>query len=155
MVPSFQYNYQYSIYASSQFHFHIACHSFSYWFFIHAYHIFGDPDDADTKAEKDKLKAAIAENPDEVIEFFTKLAQTMYDKLHDRMGSTDYSSAFTVYNDKEMKKEYESYKTKIEEEQKKMNAYIDNWYSKFSKMETALAKMQSKSTAITGMLGGN
>lgn len=120
-----------------------------------AYHIFGDPDDADTKAEKDKLKAAIAENPDEVIEFFTKLSQTMYDKLHDRMGSTDYSSAFTVYNDKEMKKEYESYKTKIEEEQKKMNAYIDNWYSKFSKMETALAKMQSKSTAITGMLGGN
>ena len=120
-----------------------------------AYHIAGDPDDSAVKAEADKLKALIASEPEKVTEFFSKLAQNLYTTLHDKMESTDYSSAFTVYDDKQMKKEYEAYKKKIDEEQEKVNKYIDNWYSKFSAMETALAKMQSKSSAITGMLGGN
>ena len=39
--------------------------------------------------------------------------------------------------------------------EKKLQDYEDKWYSKFSKMETALAKMQSNSSAVTGLLGGS
>ena len=69
------------------------------------------------------------------------------------MSSTDYSSAFTVYNDKEMKKELSDYDSKISDAQDKLNDYLDKWYAKFSKMETAMAKMQSKTDALTNMLG--
>ena len=120
-----------------------------------AYHILGDKEDSSVKGEKDKLNELIASDPEKVADFFSKLAQNLYAELGDRMKASEYSSAFTVYNDKELKTQYEDYKKKIEEEQEKVNKYIDNWYSKFSAMETALAKMQSKSSAITGMLGGN
>ena len=35
----------------------------------------------------------------------------------------------------------------------KLNDYMDRWYSKFSDMEVALAKLDSKSSAISNMLG--
>ena len=60
-----------------------------------------------------------------------------------------------VYDDKKMKSDYDDYKTKISELEKKLNDYEDKWYSKFSKMETALAKLQSNSSAVTGLLGGS
>ena len=44
------------------------------------------------------------------------------------------------------------YHTYLEE---KLNDYEDKWYSKFSKMETALAKLQSNSSAVTSLLGGS
>ena len=34
----------------------------------------------------------------------------------------------------------------------KLNDYEDKWYSKFSKMETALAKLQSNSSAVTSLI---
>ena len=43
----------------------------------------------------------------------------------------------------------------ISELEKKLNDYEDKWYSKFSKMETALAKLQSNSSAVTSLLGGS
>ena len=60
-----------------------------------------------------------------------------------------------VYDDKKMKSDYDDYKTKISELEKKLNDYEDKWYSKFSKMETALAKLQSNSSAVTSLLGGS
>ena len=38
--------------------------------------------------------------------------------------------------------------------EKKLNDYEDMWYKKFSKMETAMAKMQSNTSAVTALLGG-
>lgn len=118
-----------------------------------AYHIDGDPDDVNTKSNGDKLKTAIANDPDTVTEFFSALSKNLYDSLTKQMASTDYSSAFTVYNDKEMKKELTDYDSKISDAQDKLNDYLDKWYAKFSKMETAMAKMQSKTDALTSMLG--
>ena len=54
-----------------------------------------------------------------------------------------------------MKSDYDDYTSKIKELEKKLQDYEDKWYSKFSKMETALAKMQSNSSAVTGLLGGS
>ncbi|MCH5339623.1 MAG: flagellar filament capping protein FliD [Acetatifactor sp.] len=120
-----------------------------------AYHIYGDPDDADVKGENDVLKTMLASDPDAVMNFFSGLGRNLYDKLSDKMaGIKDTSSAFTVYNDKLMQKEYDAYKDKIAKEEDKLNALMDKWYEKFSRMETALAKLQGKSSGLGNLLGG-
>ena len=118
-----------------------------------AYHINGDPDDADVKNYEDKLKKAIATEPDTVIEFFKKLANNLYDTLEDKMAKTDYSSSFTVYNDKQMAIELKEYDSKIATEQKKLNDYIDRWYEKFSQMEVAMGKLNSQQSSISSLFG--
>ena len=50
--------------------------------------------------------------------------------------------------------DYNDYKTKIAEQEQELADYEDKWYEKFSKMETALAKMQSNTNAVTSLLGG-
>lgn len=120
-----------------------------------AFHIDGDPDDGDTSGNADKLKSMISSNPSTVISFFTKLSQDLYDKMSDMSKSVDgYRSYGSFYDDKKMKTDYTDYNTKIAEMEEKLNAYEDSWYKKFSKMETAMAKMQSNTSAITSLLGG-
>lgn len=119
-----------------------------------AYHIDGDADDSSTSKETDVLKAMIAADPDTVTAFFTKLSNKLYNSLTEKMSATTMSSAFTVYNDKQMKSDYESYTEKISKQEEKLNDLIDSWYKKFSAMETALAKLESKNSAISGMFGG-
>ena len=120
-----------------------------------AYHIDGDPDDSNTSGNADVLKGMIASDPDTVISFFTKLSQSLYDKMSDLSKSVDgYRSFGNFYDDKKMQSDYDDYKSKIADLESKLNDYEDKWYSKFSAMETALAKLQSNSSAITGLLGG-
>ena len=120
-----------------------------------AYHINGDKDDATVANEDDTLRAMIAADPEAVQKFFSGLSKNLYDTLTDKMKSVkDTSSAFTVYNDKTMQKEYDDYKDKIAKEETKLNNLIDSWYSKFSAMETAMAKLQSKNNAVASMFGG-
>ena len=119
-----------------------------------AYHINGDKDDASVRNEDDTLRAMIAADPDSVISFFTQLANNVHDDLMNKMSATKLSSALTVYNDKEMKDEYDAYTEKIAKQEEKLNALMDKWYSKFSKMETALSKLESKNNAVSSMFGG-
>ena len=119
-----------------------------------ALHINGDEDDSFVKNKTNTLMASISSNPDMVMEFFTQLSSSMKSKLDELMKSTDYSSAYTVYEDKKMKEEYAEYTKKIAEEEEKLADYEDKWYKKFSAMETAMAKMQSNMSAVTSMLGG-
>lgn len=119
-----------------------------------AYHIAGDPDDASTKNDTDKLKAAIANDPDSVISLFTGLSKNLSKKMQELMTKTEYSSSFTVYEDIRMKDEYDAYTEKIKKQEEKVTALEDKWYAKFSAMETALAKMQSNQSAVASLLGG-
>ena len=119
-----------------------------------AYHINGDPDDADTKAEDDELRKMIANDPDTVMNFFTKLSNNLYDNLTKQMASTTLSSAFTVYNDKLMKEEYKDYTDRIAKEEEKLNNMMDKWYKKFSAMEVAMSKLESRSSSLASILGG-
>ena len=66
-----------------------------------------------------------------------------------------YRSYGSFYDDKKMKEEYDNYTTKIKEAEEKLQDYEDKWYKKFSAMETALAKLQSNSSAVTSLLGGS
>lgn len=119
-----------------------------------AYHINGDEDDTAVKNKDNDLLAMINSDPDTVVAFFTGLSKSLYGKLDDLMKTNAYSSINTVYEDKKMKDDYDAYTTKIKEAEKKLTAYEDKWYKKFSAMETALAKLQSNSSAVTSLLGG-
>lgn len=120
-----------------------------------AYHIFGDEDDEYKKSETNKLKAMISSDPDAVMDFFSQLTKSLYDKTSDLMkGVQDYSSSYTVYEDKKMKSDYDDYTKKIADLEEKLKDYEDKWYAKFSAMETAMAKMQSNASAITSLIGG-
>lgn len=119
-----------------------------------AYHIDGDPDDATTKANEDKLKKMIASDPNTVMDFFTKLSTNLYDDLTKKLAGTTLSSAMTVYNDKVMKEEYNDYTSRIKKEEDKLNAMMDKWYKKFSQMEVAMSKLESRSSSLASILGG-
>ena len=117
------------------------------------YHIDGDPDDSSTSGNGDLLKTAIANDPDKVVNFFTQLSKNLYGKLGDMMKKTNYSSSFTLYDDVSMKEDYDDYTSKIKQQEQKITDFEDRYYKKFSAMETALAKMSSKESAISGLLG--
>lgn len=120
-----------------------------------AYHIAGDPDDADSSGKDDKLKGLIASDPDKVISFFTQLSQSLYTEMNEQSKSVEgYRSFGSFYDDKKMKSDYDDYKTKIKDLEKKLSDYEDKWYAKFAAMETAMAKMQRNASAVTGLLGG-
>lgn len=118
-----------------------------------ALHIFGDSDDDKFSDKENDLKAAIAKNPDQVIELFAAVSKDMYNSLQKTMASTDYRSIYKVYDDKRMKIDYDNYTKKIKEEEKKLNVYEDKWYKKFSAMEVALSKLQSSQNSLASMLG--
>lgn len=121
-----------------------------------AYHIDGDPDDENTSGNADKLKTLIASDPDTVVSFFSALGKELYSSMNKLSSAVEgYRSYGSFYDDKKMKSDYSDYTTKIAEMEQKVNDYEDKWYSKFSKMETALAKMQSNASAISSLLGGS
>lgn len=115
------------------------------------YHIDGNKDDTYTSANTDKLKSMIASDPDTVITFFSQLASQLYKDLGSKMTASSTSSAYTIYNDKQMNTQYSEYNTKISEAENKVTTWEDYYYSKFSAMESALAKMNAQSSSLSGL----
>lgn len=118
-----------------------------------AYHIDGDSDDDTVSGNADKLLAAINEDPDAVMQFFQQLTQDLYSTLGNKMTATSLSSTQTIYNDKEMAKEYSDYTTTISKWEDKVAKIEDSYYKKFSAMEKSLAELQSKTSQLSGLLG--
>lgn len=118
-----------------------------------AYHIDGDADDESTSSNTDKLMAAIIEDPEGVTEFFKKISNDLYDGLGKLMTSTTLRSYGSFYNDKQLETEYKSYTTKISDWDQKVQDIEDSYYKKFSKMESALASLQSQQSSLSGLLG--
>lgn len=119
----------------------------------YAYHIDGDSEDSKTSGNKEKLRAALAEDPDTVIEFLKQVTSGLYSALDEKMKSTAVKSVYTVYNDKEMASEYSNYTSIIKTWTDRVKDMEDAYYKKFSKMESALAKLQSNSSSISSLLG--
>lgn len=118
-----------------------------------AYHIDGDEDDANTSGKTDKLMKAIQENADQVCEFMQRLATNLYSTIDTKMKSTTVSSAYKVYNDKEMDSQLKNYEKLISDWEEKVADKEDYYYKKFSAMETALSKLQSQTNSLSGLLG--
>lgn len=119
-----------------------------------AYHIDGDEDDASTSGNTDKLMSMIATDPDTVMGFFTQLTQGLYEDMGAKMKSTSLRSIYTVYNDKQMASELEDYEDDIEYWEDYLEELEEKYYKQFASMETALAQLQSSSSALSGLLGG-
>ncbi len=118
-----------------------------------AYHIDGDEDDANVSGNADKLMTAITNDPDTVIEFMQGLAGNLYDSIHKKMQTSSLSSIYTVYNDKEMASEYSDYTDLIKKWEEKLQDKEDYYYNKFSSMETALSKLNSQTSSLSGLFG--
>ena len=116
----------------------------------YAYHIDGDSDDSKVSAKKDKLMQALTDDPDTVMEVMKQAASSLYSELDTKMKSTTFSSAYTVYNDKEMASEYSDYTSLIKEWQSKLEDQEDYYYEKFSKMESSLSQLNSTQSSLSG-----
>ena len=119
----------------------------------YAYHIDGDEDDSITSGNTDKLLDMITNNPEDVEEFMKQLTSGLYTALDNKMKSTNLSSAYTIYNDKQMTREYSSYTTQIKAWETKIEDLETRYYKQFSNMETQLAKMQSSTSSLTSLFG--
>ena len=119
----------------------------------YAYHIDGDEDDSITSGNTDKLLDMITNNPEDVEAFMKQLTSGLYTALDNKMKSTNLSSAYTIYNDKQMTKEYSSYTTQIKNWETKIEELENRYYKQFSNMEKQLAKMQSSTSSLTSLFG--
>lgn len=119
----------------------------------YAYHIDGDEDDSNTSGNTDKLLNMITNNPEDVEEFMKQLTSGLYSALDVKMKSTTMSSAYTIYNDKQMTRDYNSYTTQIKNWETKIEDLENRYYKQFSNMEKQLAKMQSSTSSLTSMFG--
>jgi len=117
----------------------------------YSYHIYGDTDDEVYSGKADVLKAKIADDPELVSSFFQELSNKLYDAMNTQMRSTEYSSAYKVYEDKKMQTEYNNYTKKIAELEEKLADAEDRYYKRFGNMETMLSQLESSSSSITAL----
>lgn len=117
------------------------------------YHIDGDADDSAVSGNVDKLRAAIAEDPDTFVSFFSQLTSGVYKELNSKMASSSMSSAYTVYNDKQMTKQYNEYKKDISNWDKKIDKIREKYEKQFAAMEKALSSLNSQQSSLASMLG--
>lgn len=116
-------------------------------------HIKGDEDDDEFADSTNTLMQMLEEDPDTVKEVLSGLASNLYDSLNKKMGTTTLSSALTFYNDKEMASQLSDYKKEISDWESKLSDMEEKYYSQFSAMETALAKIQSQQNTLLSYLG--
>ena len=117
-------------------------------------HISGDPDDSTFSNDTNKLMQSLESDPDIVAEVLSKTFSNLYKEVDKNIKAIpNVRSAFTFYNDKLMTNQQTEYKKKIAELDKKVTELENKYYKQFSAMETAMAKLQSQSNALAGMLG--
>lgn len=116
-------------------------------------HIKGDEDDDEFADSTNTLMKMLEEDPDTVKEVLSGLASNLYDSLNKKMSTSTMSSALTFYNDKEMASQLSDYKKEISNWESKLSDMEEKYYSQFSAMETALAKLQSQQNILSSYLG--
>lgn len=117
-------------------------------------HIHGNKEDATYPDKEDKLMKALTDNPDTAIQALSGIFKNLYDNMTEKMSSIpNVRSIYTFYNDKLMDKEQTDYKKRVTTLEEKLTAMENKYYKQFSAMETALAKLQSQSNSLAGLLG--
>ena len=117
------------------------------------YHIYGDTEDAVYADKDDKLKKALEEDPDVVVNVLSEIFEKLRNTMNDKMAGSKVSSSLTFYSDIKMKDDLKDYEKQIKEWETKLANMEEAYYSKFTKMETALAKLQSQSNSLSGLFG--
>lgn len=116
-------------------------------------HIYGDKDDSVYADKDDKLKKALSEDPDAVINVLTGIFSNLKDTMSKKMAGNKMSSALTFYNDIKMKEDLKQYEKDIKSWEDRLASMEDAYYKKFTAMETALAKLQSQQNSLAGLFG--
>lgn len=111
-------------------------------------HLAGDEDDAEYASKTNKLKNLIEEDPDKVMNILAGVTSNLYQTMTKKMKSTTLNSYQKLYNDKTMKKQSESYDDEIDKLKEKLESVQDKYYQQFSKMETALSKLNSTASSL-------
>lgn len=117
------------------------------------YHIYGDADDSVYADKDDKLKKALEEDPDAVVNVLSDIFGNLRKTMSDKMAGSKVSSTQTFYSDIKMKDDIKDYEKQIKEWETKLADMEDAYYRKFTAMETALAKLQSQQSSLSGLLG--
>lgn len=120
----------------------------------YAYHIDGNPDDPSSSGKPDVLRGMIATDPNAVMDFFNGLAKNMYSQMQKIMAKSETSSYNKVYNDVTLQEEYDDYKKKIAAQEERLKKLEDRYYTKFTRMEKAMAKLNSSTNSFASLLGG-
>lgn len=118
------------------------------------FHIYGDTDDAVYAGKDDKLKKALEEDPETVTNVLSGIFSNLRQVMSDKMAGSKTSSALTFYSDIKMKEDLKDYEEQIDDWEDRLASMEDAYYSKFTAMETALAKLQSQQSSLSGLLGG-
>ena len=101
--------------------------------------------------DESKFQEELEKNPDKVNKLIKAVGTDLYEKLTQDSKSTSMRSIYTFYNDKEMKKQLESYKKKLDDWDQKIAKMEDKYYKQFSAMEKALSKLSSSSSYLTSL----
>lgn len=113
---------------------------------------------------EDKLRTALSEKPDEVMNLFTVRSEAgdgigarVYDKLNDIVKnlSTQAGSLGSPVDNSTMSKKLRRMETEITRWQDRLTSIEDRYWSQFTAMEKALSKMNSQSAWMQqNMFGG-
>lgn len=117
-------------------------------------HIEGDEEDALYGLKADKLRKAIEDDPEGVLELMTALGTKMYEDMGNRMKSSTLSSALTFYNDKHIDNQVRDYGADIDDLEERLISVEQRYYKQFTAMEQAMQKSNSTSEWLTQQLGG-
>lgn len=113
----------------------------------------GDSDLGGSRAgEPNKLRQALADNPQEVADLLAGLGEKLYDQMTKRMKSTSLRSYMSFYDDKAIQNEYKDYERKIELMEDKMYEMEDRYRKQFAAMEKAMSQSNSTSAWLSQQL---
>lgn len=118
-------------------------------------HIIGDTEDTylPGPGSTNKLQKALEADPELVGKIVTGITNNLYTTMQKKMSSSTLSSALKFYNDKQMSKQVDEYKDEIKAWEEKLQDMEDRYYKQFTAMEKALAKLNSQSSALSGLMG--
>lgn len=116
-------------------------------------HIYGDEDDATYATYEDRLKKALEEDPDQVMNTLTSVFGKLYDTMTEKCAKTEVSSALTFYNDKQYNSLLKDYEDDLDTLEDRIKDLEDKYYKQFTAMETALSKLQSQQNSLASLLG--
>lgn len=117
-------------------------------------HIEGDEDDSLYSIKTNKLRDAIDDDPDAVMELLSSIGDELYSNFSDRMKSSTLSSALTFYNDKYLDSQIDDYEDDIYDLEDMMDTVESRYYAQFTAMEQAIQQANSTGDWLTQQLGG-
>jgi len=116
-------------------------------------HIYGDEDDATYATYTDRLKAALEEDPEQVMETLTHVFGKLYETMTEKCAKTEVSSALTFYNDKQYNKLLKGYEDDLDIMEDRIKDLEDKYYKQFTAMEKAMSQLQSQQNSLASLLG--